>query len=304
MMQGEKNVVASVLARLRNQAAALGVPFNQILQFYVIERFLYRLSKSTHVDGVLLKGALLLKTVGVPRARPTMDIDLLRQGKADRDTLVNLVRDCAQIEETSDGVTFDPASIVSQEITKDAAYLGTRIKIGARMENVRLSVQIDFGVGDLVVPGPRFIEYPTLLEQPAIRLRAYPVEAAVAEKFQAMVELDIGNSRMKDFYDIWLYSRHLEFDGAALAKSIAATFQRRATALPSEAPTAFTARYFADETRQRQWDAFARRIGEPGLADRFDDVVAAVSSFVMPPTLAATGRTPFRKQWNPSGPWK
>ena len=253
-----KNLVASVLARLRNQAQTEGVPFNRVLQFYAIERFLHRLSRSPHVDSVLLKGALLLKTIGIPRARPTMDIDLLRQGNADRTSLMTLVRDCALIEDESDGVAFDPHSIAAEDIAKEATYAGTRVRIGGRIGNVRLSVQIDFGVGDLVFPGPRLIEYPALLDQPPVRLRAYPVEAAIAEKFQAMVELDTGNSRMKDFYDVWTYARHLAFDGTTLARSIAATFERRQTALPTEPPTAFTATYFGADARPRSglavWD--------------------------------------------------
>jgi Nucleotidyl transferase AbiEii toxin, Type IV TA system len=76
-------------------------------------------------------------------------------------------------------VVFDPASIVAEDIAKDASYAGTRVRIAGRMGNVRLSVQIDFGVGDVVVPGPRVIEYPTLLDQAPVRLRAYPVEASI-----------------------------------------------------------------------------------------------------------------------------
>jgi len=304
MNERPKNVVASILARLRNEATAQGVPFNQVLQFYAIERFLYRLSKSRHASAVLLKGALLLKTVGIPRARPTMDIDLLRQGKADRDTLVALVRDCALINDVSDGVTFDPDSVIAQDIAKDSDYQGTRVQIRARMDKVRLSVQIDFGVGDVVVPGPRLIEYPALLGQEAVRLRAYPVEAAVAEKFQAMVELDVANSRMKDFYDIAICSRHLRFNGVTLAKSIAATFERRATPLPTGVPIALTATYFEAEPRLRQWRAFVKRIGDPDFADRFPDIVAEVAAFVMPPTAASARGETFRRQWQPGGPWE
>lgn len=120
MKAGQKNVVASVLARLRNEATAQSAPFNQVLQLYAIERFLFRLSKSPHVDSVLLKGALLLKTIGIPRARPTMDIDLLRQGKADRESLVALVRECAAIESDTDGVAFDPTSVVAEDIAQEA----------------------------------------------------------------------------------------------------------------------------------------------------------------------------------------
>lgn len=213
-MKGRQpNVVASVLAQLRKEAAASAVPFNQVLQFYAMERFLCRLSKSSHANAVLLKGALLLKTIGLPRARPTMDIDLLRRGRADRDSLVTLVRDCARIGDDGDGVTFDPDSVVAEEIAKDAEYQGTRVLLSGCMDNVRLRIQIDFGVGDAISPGPRWIDYPTFLGKPPVRLLAYPVEAAIAEKFQAMVALDLANSRMKDFFDVWSCSRNLDFDG-------------------------------------------------------------------------------------------
>ena len=303
MMAAARNVVASVLGRLKNEAKAQGVPFNQVLQFYAMERFLARLSRSAHVDGVLLKGALLLKTVGIPNARPTMDIDLLRQGSADRGSLIALVRDCALIEDVSDGVTFDPDRMVAEDIKKDADYQGTRVQIPARMDNVRLSVQIDFGVGDIVFPRPRLIDYPVFLDQAPLRLRAYPIETAIAEKFQAMVDRDQANSRMKDFYDIWVCSRHLDFEGSVLAKSIAATFERRATPLPMDTPTAFTADFFAARTHQLQWQAFARRIGETDLAARFPEIVAAVADFIMPVAASPATDTPFRSRWPAGGPW-
>jgi hypothetical protein len=301
--QAKRNVVASVLARLRNETAEQGGPFEQVLQLYAIERFLYRLSKSPHAHSVVLKGALLLKTIGIPRARPTMDIDLLRQGKSDRDTLIALVRDCALIDDPTDGITFDATNIVAEDIAKDAEYLGTRVRISARMDNVRLRVQIDFGVGDVVVPGFRLIEYPTYLDQPAVPLRAYPVEAAIAEKFQAMVELDVANSRMKDFYDIWICSEHLNFDGPTLAKSIAATFAKRDTPLPTQPPIALTAAYFEADPHKRQWQAFVKRIREPGFAGRFAKVVERIAGFVMPPTIAAARGSAFKGRWPPAGPW-
>jgi hypothetical protein len=298
-----KNLVASILARLRNQSKEERVPFNQVLQFYAMERFLYRLSKTRHVDGVLLKGALLLRQAGLPRSRPTMDIDLLRQGATDRDTLVALVRDCVMTEGDGDGVEFNPDSIEADVIKKDAAYEGIRVRVTGCMDRVRLNVQIDFGVGDAVFPSPRVVEYPTFIQEASIRLRAYPIEAAIAEKFQAMVELDMANSRMKDFYDIWAYSLNLNFDGAILARSFAATFERRGTKLPSELPTALAPVFFGAASHQQQWQAFVRRIAEPDLAFEFPAVVVAIASFVMPPSIAAFGGQRFECSWCPPGPW-
>ncbi|MGH9622818.1 MAG: nucleotidyl transferase AbiEii/AbiGii toxin family protein, partial [Bryobacteraceae bacterium] len=158
-----KNVVASVLARLRNTSKSNDVPFQQVLQQDAMERFLYRVSKSRHAQSVILKGALLLKTIGIPNARPTMDIDMLRTGKADQESLVALIKDCATLEVETDGLTFLDNSVVAEEITKDSEYKGTRILMDARMDNVRLRLQVDFGVGDIIVPGPRMIEYPVFL---------------------------------------------------------------------------------------------------------------------------------------------
>ena len=189
------NVVASVLARLRNHSKSSGAPFQQVLQQYAMERFLYRISKSKHAQSVILKGALLLKTIGIPRARPTVDIDMLRKGKADQTSLLALVKDCATLDVEADGITFLADSTVAEEITKDSEYKGTRILMDARMDNVRLRIQIDFGVGDVMVPGPRMIEYPVFLGSDTIMLLAYPVESAIAEKLQAMVALGSANSR-------------------------------------------------------------------------------------------------------------
>jgi Nucleotidyl transferase AbiEii toxin, Type IV TA system len=189
-----KNIVASVLARLRGTSKSSGAPFPQVLQQYAMERFLYRISKSKHAQSVILKGALLLKTVGIPSARPTMDIDMLRKGNADQATLLALVKDCATLDVEADGLTFLAGSATAEEITKDSEYKGTRILMDARMDNVRLKIQIDFGVGDVIVPGPRIIGYPVFLGGDAIELLAYPVETAIAEKLQAMVALGSANS--------------------------------------------------------------------------------------------------------------
>ena len=149
-----KNTVASTLARLRNKSKSNNAPFQQVLQQYAIERFLYRISKSKHAQSVILKGALLLKTIGIPNARPTADIDMLRKGKADQASLVALVKDCGALDvKERDGITFLENSVVTEEITKDSEYKGTRILMDARMDNVRLKIQIDFGVGDIIVPG-------------------------------------------------------------------------------------------------------------------------------------------------------
>ncbi len=299
-----KNVVASVLARLRNVAQEASLSFNDILQAYVIERFLARLARSPDADTVLLKGALMLRVWGVPRARPTMDIDLMRRGVADQAALVRPVEQCATIEDPADGVIFEPTTIAVEPIRDATEYVGTRIRLRAHLDNVRQTVQIDFGVGDAVHPQPLIIDYPVLLTGPPVRLHAYPVEAAIAEKFQAMVHLDLQNSRMKDFYDIWILSRTLVFSGHTLSQAIRSTFDRRQTSVPTVPPAALTAKFYSDPAHVRQWAAFVRRIGEPALAIDFSQVVADLARFLMPAAKAAATSADYPVRWEPRGRWR
>jgi predicted nucleotidyltransferase component of viral defense system len=296
-----KNVEASVLARLRNNSKSSGAPLQQVLQQYAIERFLYRVSKSKHAQGVVLKGALLLKRIGIPSARPTIDIDMLRKGKADQATLTALVKDCAALDVEADGLTFRADSVVAEEITKDSEYKGTRVLIDARMDNVRLKVQIDFGVGDVMVPGPRMIEYPAFLANDTIQLLAYPVESAIAEKLQAMVALGNANSRMKDFYDVWICSNHLDFDGNTVRKAIEATFQNRQTPVPAEEFEALTTDFV--EGHRVQWNAFVRKIGKNELVDTFGKVVEDLEIFAMPVLRSLASGEKFTQQWKVRRGW-
>lgn len=298
--KNRKNIVASVLAKLRNASKSSGALFQQVLQQYAMERFLYRISKSKHAQTVVLKGALLLKTIGIPNARPTMDIDMLRTGKADQASLLSLVKDCATLDVAADGLDFIADSAVAEEIAKESEYKGTRILMDARMDNVRLKIQIDFGVGDVMVPGPRMIEYPVFLGGDTIELLAYPVESAIAEKLQAMVALGNANSRMKDFYDVWICSTHLDLNGKTLLKAIDATFKNRQTPVPVEEFEAFSPDFV--RAHRLQWNAFVNKMGEEHLADSFGKVVQDLIVFAMPALRSLTSGT-LTQKWKAGMGW-
>ena len=299
--KAKKNIVASVLAKLRSQSKSSGVPFQQILQQYAMERFLLRISKSKHAQTVVLNGALLLKTIGIPSARPTLDIDMLRTGKADQASLLALIKDCATLEVEEDGVRFLADSAEAEEIAKDSEYQGTRVLVDARMDNVRLKIQVDFGVGDVMVPGPQIIEYPVLLGGVSIQLLAYPIETAIAEKLQAMVALGSANSRMKDFYDVWVCSAHLDLNAKTLLKAIAATFENRQTPMPAEDIQAFSAEFV--RSHRVQWKAFVKKIGEESLADAFGRVTQDLSAFAMPAFRALASGAKLSAQWKAATGW-
>lgn len=255
-MSGNKNVAASIRARLLNRARTEEIDFNLMLTRYALERLLYRISISAWSDQFLLKGALLFDLWFDQPQRPTRDIDLLGFGPAELDHLVNTFRQiCAQI--CADGIVFDPASVRAAEIRKESHYDGIRITLIGVLDNARCAVQVDIGYGDAVTPAPESVLFPGLLDDlPRPSLRAYPIYTVVAEKYQAMVTLGIANTRMKDYFDLWILAGHAEFDSKVLTQAIAATFRRRNTPVPVIAPFGMSTAFAADPIKQQQWNAF------------------------------------------------
>ena len=221
------NRAASIRARLKQHTDASKQDFNLTLTRYGLERLLYRLSVSEHAPNFLLKGALLFQLwYGQPH-RPTRDADLLGFGPDDVPTLVGVFRSICGIV-VDDGITFDPLSVTGTEIRKDAGYGGVRIELRATLDGARLALQIDIGFGGAVTPAAQPITYPTLLaDVPAPTLRTYPKATVVAEKLHAVTILGMTNSRMKDFFDLWVLLHDATIDDAELRRAIEATFTRR-----------------------------------------------------------------------------
>ncbi len=297
------NIAQSVHQRLLTQAKDTSRPFNELLQHYAIERFLYRLGQSKYAEKLLLKGALLLRVWQIPMARPTMDIDVLGRTAGTPETLTAILRDCMTLVVEDDGMRYDPESITTEAITLDADYQGWRMRFQGLLGNARVPMQVDVGIGDVVYPAPIWIDYPVLLDQPAPHLVAYTPENAIAEKYQAIVELDMANSRMKDFHDIWTLAHNLEFDGEILSEAIRKTFERRKTELPYSVPTAFTSEFSEDKTKQTQWRAFLNKGLVTGEEVLLADVVSALRDFLLPPTDALVSEMVFKMRWSRAGSW-
>lgn len=298
------NIAQSVHQRLLTQAKATGRPFNELLQHYAIERFLYRLGQSKHAEKLLLKGALLLRVWQIPMARPTMDIDVLGRTAGTPEALVAILRECMTLDVEDDGMRYDPESVTTEAITLDADYKGWRIRFQGQLGNARVPMQVDVGIGDVVYPAPIWIDYPVLLDQPAPHLLAYTPENAIAEKYQAIVELDMANSRMKDFHDIWTLAHNLEFGGERLSEAIGKTFGRRKTELPKAVPTAFMPEFYEDKTKLAQWRAFLNKGLVTGDGVSLADVVKVLRDFLLPPTEVLIAGKVFRMRWTPKGTWE
>jgi hypothetical protein len=295
-----KNISLSVHQRLLNKARQTSRTFNELLQHYAIERFLYRISKSPNSDRFILKGALMFSVWSSLNSRPTMDIDLMGRIDNSLDVIVAAMKDACKTEVENDGMAFDPESVTAVRITEDAEYQGVRVRIQGNLGNARISLQIDIGFGDEVYPHPGKIRYPTLLDFPAPELSGYTMESTIAEKFQAMVKLGILNSRMKDFYDIWLLSKTFNFKGEQLANAIVRTFENRNTQITGT-PTFFEPS-FAKE-KKAQWQGFVRKTKLPDTPELIDDVISDIKIFLEPLIISMAGKRKFQRIWNAPGPW-
>jgi hypothetical protein len=194
---------------------------------WALERLFYRLSVSDDRDRFILKGALLFVTWLDDPFRPTRDLDLLGHGPDDAETIRNIFQSICSTPVPDGGISFDVEGLAAAAIREDLKYGGIRVPTNAVIDGARIPIQVDISFGDIVTPGPIEIAYSVLLDYPAPHLRACPVETVVAEKFNAIVVLGIANSRLKDFYDLWLISRTFEFDGAVLSGAVQRTFERR-----------------------------------------------------------------------------
>ena len=299
-----KNISHSVKERLRNVAEDAKENFQFVLTRYAIERLLFRLAQSPHRDSFILKGAILFQVWTGTIHRATKDLDLLGYGENSTERIKDVFRDVCRLAVDDDGLTFNTESMRVERIKEDDNYEGVRLHFDALLERARIRLQVDIGFGDAITPAAVEAEYPTLLNFTAPRLRVYPKETVVAEKFHAMVSLGIANSRLKDFYDVWTLAKNFAFEGSLLSRAIAATFKRRHTEIPRTTPLALTVEFATDQSKAKQWQAFLSRSKLASRQSDFGEVVALLQKFLWPPTEVLLSGSKPPEIWSPSGPWQ
>lgn len=294
------NVAASVRQRLLNLARERGEPFDQLIQYYAVERFLARLAATPWVDELVVKGATLLRVWNAPLARPTRDVDFHTRLTDAADSVLAAVREIIAVK-LDDGLDFAP-DIAADSIVVDGRYPGIRLAVRGTLAGARFKLQVDVGVARDVAPEPAWVDYPTLLHMEAPRVLAYAPETSIAEKFEAMVSLGEANSRLKDFYDVWLLATTLGFEGHSVACALETTFRERGTALPAEVPPALTDVFATRSEILERWAAFVARSGAETSCS-LSDVIEVLERFLIPVVDALVDGREFDSRWPPGGPW-
>ena len=273
-----KNISASVKAKLLNLAKTEKKDFNKILLRYFQEGLLRRLSLSKYKNNFVLKGGLLLILIDVKTTRPTMDIDFLAQKtKNDLETIKNIFKEISEVS-LADGISFSPNSVEVSRIKEDADYEGVRVKILCNLGQAEQLLQIDLGFGDVITPDEQDILFPSMIWEEESKLKGYPLETVVAEKYEAMIKLALLNSRMKDFYDVYTIIKEGSLRREVLKAAIKNTFANRNTDLPTE-PFVFTEVFYNNPDKQTQWAAFLKKNTITDAPQTFKEVVAGIKEF-------------------------
>jgi len=297
-----QNVAASVRQKLLNRARLKQEDFQLVLTQYALERLLFRLSQSKHAEHFILKGAFMFLIWTEQPYRATRDLDLLCSGESSTRRLMAVFRELCESSQ-NDGLIFEAESVTAEEIREEREYGGVRVTLRVRLEEAKIPLQIDIGFGDVITPGPEHAVFPTILDMPAPYLRTYSKESVIAEKYEAMVRFNIANSRMKDYYDVWVLARQFDFAGDILSQAIKATFERRGTPLPETIPLALSPDFSKDSQKQAQWKAFKNRTRLRLTPNDLNSIVKFVLAFVFPPTEALVQGKDFNAAWSAGGPW-
>ncbi len=298
------NMAESVHQRLLNISPTRKEEFNLLLTRYAHERLLYRLVQAGYGERFVLKGARLLALWGERLRRPTHDLDLLGFGASTAEAIASIFEGICTVSVDADGLAFDPRSVRVNAIREEHIYGGQRVQLIAQLGPAQIPLRVDIGFGDAVYPPPRQVAYPVLLDFPPPLLYVYPKEAVVAEKLHAVVELDMLNSRMKDFYDLWAISGELTFDGTVLAQAIRSSFDGRKTAIPQAKPVGLTPEFGQSPDKMRQWSAFLKRTRIHVPTQSLVEIISCLDVFLSPVLAALAAGDVFEQTWPAGGPWQ
>lgn len=274
--KSKKTLSESIRQELKHLSEKRNRPFDEILRYYAMERFLYRLSISSHAKKFFLKGGLMLKVWDSMDHRATMDIDLLAQTSNQIENLRRIISEVAAVACKEDAIAFDTQKLILRTTQTAGDYNGVSASFSAKLFTTKMPVLIDVGFNDVIIPKPQKIQYPTLLKMPAPTLLGYTLETVIAEKLESIAKLALVNTRMKDFYDLWMILKHHEIESDRLKIAITKVFANRRT--PLKYPIAFTVAFYDAKQTQQRWDNFLSSMGKEHV--QFQNVIHELSTSV------------------------
>ncbi len=275
----KKNLPESIYSRLKNIALAKHRPTQEILRYYAMERFLYRLSVSKYKNSFFLKGGLMLMIWDPTTHRPTVDIDFLARAINSSKNISRILKNICSQSVLQDGIEFNSTDLIIKESQIETEYTGLSAHFSANLHTAKLPLRIDIGFSDKIFPKPANIEYPALLDFPSPALQGYTPETMIAEKLHAMIKLGLANSRMKDFYDIWTIVNQFQIKPEKIRPIIKKVFINRKTTV-QEFPKAFLKDFYNNPKTLERWNSFLKDIGHEAIS--FETILFEIRDFFLP----------------------
>lgn len=268
---------ASVLTKLKNKAKESGRSYQLCLQLFCQEEFLRRLENSRYANNFVLKGGLFIYTLTEFESRVTMDIDFLLQRLPNTpQQLKTVIEEIILTDTGNDYISFEVRNI--QPIAVAKKYAGITASLMAKIKNTKTPINIDFGVGDVIIPRQEKRAIPTQLaefEKPVVN--TYSLETTIAEKIDAILDLMEYSSRMKDYYDIYYLSKHFEFDSEILSEAMRKTFANRNHSFSKEQFDQVM-QFGTNPEMKKKWHFFARKININDID--FEEVMREIKEFL------------------------
>jgi predicted nucleotidyltransferase component of viral defense system len=297
------NFPASVLQRLRNESRKRNQIFQEILTYYGLERFLYMLSKSDYCERFVLKGALVMMTWPTRILRTTRDLDFRAHIRSDQEEVSRIIREICTVDIEPDAIRFDVDSVKTEIIIERAKYPGLRVYLIGYIEAVKIHLQIDLGYSDEINPPPMVVNFPTILDFPKLVVYAYQPETVLSEKVEAIYYLGDLNTRMNDFYDIWVISNEFQIEGNSLLEAMRTTFKTRGTRFEVKLSTLFSEEFI--DSKSELWKAFLAGIGKQQIVStNFESILVRIVEFIQPIMDVLTNGGKLDKKWDPKKGWR
>jgi predicted nucleotidyltransferase component of viral defense system len=291
-----KDMAASVLARLKNESRSRGIRFQQLIMLFAQEEFARRISKSRFKNNLVLKGGFLLFTISNTAFRPTVDADYsLEKFSNNLENIKMMVGEILSIKTENNFIEFEIKGY--QEIAEQQKYPGIRVNLIAKIKNTRTHINLDFAVGDKIIPEIQKRKINTILDDfEKVELLSYPLETIISEKMHAIVSRMELTSRMKDFYDINYLANNYSFNAQIIKEAVIQTFTFRNT--PYNFKTVEDILRLADDVKiSRRWTNFCRNVINEEL--KFEKTLELIVEFLNPPLQAAAKNREINSTWDP-----
>jgi hypothetical protein len=273
--------MSTLTAQLLDLAAWTGRPVDDLTWQHVLEGLLRRVSVSVHARELVLRGGLCTRMLVAPAARPTQDADFLALFDRDCDDTVRRLA-AVLAAPVEDGVTFDPDSLRGSVIWEETQAAGLRLFVHARAEKVDRDLQIDMGFGDPLVQPPEWVDYPTLLADPAARVLTCRAETLTGWKLHGLFEHGLRRWRPKDLHDLLLLTTHAPLEVKALTEAIRMAFTSRGDALAGNLEMLYTRGWWSQEKNRMKWEKFRPSAGDLGNQGDLLTVAAQVTRRLRP----------------------